>query len=290
MPSLNGWFYHLLERYVYAVPDPPPRKRTKPMQVLCVGLPRSGTESLQHALLKLGYDHTFHGWDIIYEEPNYCQQWVRLCRKKFFGPLDGKTTITAAEFDALMGHSVAVTDAAASVFAPELIAAYPDAKVILNYRKDMDAWHRSATNTLVRANKHWALWLLSRLDRQCFWAWHLYVDFMWPGLFRALDGNIETGIARNGRWVYREHCNMIRGLVPKDRLLEWCVEDGWEPLCEFLNKPVPDEPFPHANAASGWQGQEMKLGMKYIKGAATNLAVILSLLVGAGSMFYKYYH
>ena len=26
---------------------------------------------------------------------------------------------------------------------------------------------------------------------------------MWPGLFRALDGNIETGVARNGKWVYR---------------------------------------------------------------------------------------
>lgn len=82
---------------------------------------------------------------------------------------------------------------------------------------------------------------------------------------------------------------MIRGLVPKERLLEWCVEDGWEPLCEFLGKPVPDEPFPHVNAAAGWQGQEMKLGMKYIKGAATNLAVILSLAVGAGAILYKYY-
>lgn len=52
------------------------------MEVLCVGLPRSGTESLQNALLKLGYDHTLHGWDIILEEPNYCEQWVRLSRKK----------------------------------------------------------------------------------------------------------------------------------------------------------------------------------------------------------------
>lgn len=52
------------------------------MEVLCVGLPRSGTESLQHALLTLGYDHTYHGWDIIYEQPNYAQQWVKLCRKK----------------------------------------------------------------------------------------------------------------------------------------------------------------------------------------------------------------
>lgn len=80
--DLNGWFVRFLENYVYALPEPPQRERTKPMQVICVGLPRTGTESLQHALLMLGYDHTFHGWDINYEEPNYSPQWVRLCRKK----------------------------------------------------------------------------------------------------------------------------------------------------------------------------------------------------------------
>ena len=25
---------------------------------------------------------------------------------------------------------------------------------------------------------------------------------------------------------------MVRGLVPPDNLLEWTVEDGWEPLCK----------------------------------------------------------
>jgi hypothetical protein len=102
----------------------------------------------------------------------------------------------------LIGHSVAVTDAAGSVFAAELIGAYPDAKVVLNYRRDIDAWHRSTTTTLMRSDGHWALFLLSCLSRECFWAWHVYVRFMWPGLFRALDGNIETGMARNGKWVY----------------------------------------------------------------------------------------
>lgn len=34
---------------------------------------------------------------------------------------------------------------------------------------------------------------------------------------------------------YREHISMIRGMVPKKRLLEWSVEDGWEPLCK-VNK------------------------------------------------------
>jgi hypothetical protein len=78
---LNGWFCHLLE-YVYALPEPPPRKREKPLEVICVGLPRCGTESLQHALIKLGYEATFHGWDIAFEEPSRNQQWARLARKK----------------------------------------------------------------------------------------------------------------------------------------------------------------------------------------------------------------
>jgi hypothetical protein len=28
---------------------------------------------------------------------------------------------------------------------------------------------------------------------------------------------------------------------------EIVVAEGWEPLCKFLNKPIPDEPFPHLN-------------------------------------------
>jgi Sulfotransferase domain len=35
--------------------------------------------------------------------------------------------------------------------------------------------------------------------------------------------------------------------VPADRLLVWSFTDGWEPLCEFLEVPVPDPPFPRVN-------------------------------------------
>jgi hypothetical protein len=44
---------------------------------------------------------------------------------------------------------------------------------------------------------------------------------------------------------------MIRGLVPKDRLLEWSAEAGWEPLCQFLGKELPDQPFPNVNSSTG---------------------------------------
>lgn len=32
------------------------------MRLICVGLPRCATESLQHALLKLGFNGVYHGW------------------------------------------------------------------------------------------------------------------------------------------------------------------------------------------------------------------------------------
>ncbi|KAL6916868.1 hypothetical protein ACHAPO_006784 [Fusarium lateritium] len=287
MPSLNSWYWRFLENYVYAVPEPPPRRRTKPMQVLCVGPPRSGTESLQTALLKLGYDHTYHGWDIVYENPPAASKWVQLCRKKWFGSVDGNTNITKEDFDEILGHCVAVTDAAASVFAAELIAAYPDAKVVLNYRKDLDAWHDSAIKTLLSVWDSWLIFALSCLGKELFWVWHVYRRFMWPGLFRALDGDIDTGIGRNGKWVYKEHCNMIRGLVPKERLLEWTVQDGWEPLCKFLDKPVPDEPFPHANKASGWDNRVAEASKRYMWSALPGLAMVTTVTVGLGAVAYK---
>ena len=46
---------------------------------------------------------------------------------------------------------------------------------------------------------------------------------------------------------YHAHYDRVRAAVPPDRLLEYSVKDGWEPLCSFLGVPVPDVPFPHIN-------------------------------------------
>ena len=37
--------------------------------------------------------------------------------------------------------------------------------------------------------------------------------------------------------------------APPDKLLVYHVSEGWEPLCKFLGKEVPDTPFPHENIA-----------------------------------------
>lgn len=182
------------------------------MQVICVGLPRSGTESLQQALIKLGYDHTYHGWDIVYDDEIHSPTWVQLARKKWYSP--GDTEITAEEFDSVLGHAQAVTDAAASCFAAEMIAAYPDAKVVLNMRRDVEGWHKSVMNTLVKANQSWAFWVASWLDRECFWAWHVYERFLWTGLFRSMDGDLKTAVERNGRGLYTGESNIFLSLLP----------------------------------------------------------------------------
>lgn len=54
--------------------------------------------------------------------------------------------------------------------------------------------------------------------------------------------------------VFQEHYDRVRSLVPKERLLEYRIEEGWGPLCEFLCEDVPDnEDFPRGNSSEDFQ-------------------------------------
>ena len=47
--------------------------------------------------------------------------------------------------------------------------------------------------------------------------------------------------------AYERHNAAVRAAIPPERLLEFEVAQGWEPLCAFLDVPVPDTPFPRVN-------------------------------------------
>ena len=46
---------------------------------------------------------------------------------------------------------------------------------------------------------------------------------------------------------YEEHVDEVKANVPPEKLLVFNVKEGWEPLCSFLDLPVPSVPFPNLN-------------------------------------------
>lgn len=187
-------------------------------------------------------------------------------------PNSAQLSITAADFDRVVGHCAAMTDHAAAVFAAELIAAYPKAKVILNTRCDVRAWHRSVKNTIIVHSKDWMFWLKSFFHAELFWAQQSYyrgtLNWFYRGDFQENSIN-----------VLMEHCERVRSLVPKDQLLEWDVEDGWEPLCKFLGKEIPDIPFPRTNDSISFFKSCEECYNAQVQKATRNMYVFFTLLL-----------
>lgn len=215
----------LLEEWLYPIAAPPALPRTKPMQVLALGMSRSGTESLRRALIMLGYDHVYHGFDMSESRPMQWKQWALLGRRKFGltgTSHKGDPRISREDFDQILGHSEAVTDQPCSIFASELIKAYPEAKVILNHR-DVDAWYESITALILPHARGFWYHVLPWFQADMYWAVQYTVHCFNMHFYGSLE--------RNGKWVYEQHSATIKGSVEPERLLVWRVQDGWEPLC-----------------------------------------------------------
>lgn len=105
--------------------------RTVPLQVLSLGMPRTGTCSMQAALTLLGYEHTYHGFD-TFDHPKDWEYWERAADAKWFGK--GKP-FGRAEYDEFLGHCAATTDVSA-MFAEDLVAAYPEVCFIYLFCKE----------------------------------------------------------------------------------------------------------------------------------------------------------
>lgn len=144
--------------------------RERPLQVLCLGLGRTGTDSLRTALLQLGYHDVDHGFRIV-EAVGRSPQWCRLALAKRKFP--NAAFLNRDEFDKVIGDCEAVTDVGCAGFGVELLRAYPEAKVVLNRRRDIDAWYRSTMKTLAPMYQDWESWFRRWFDGECFWIYHL---------------------------------------------------------------------------------------------------------------------
>ncbi|TPP60177.1 hypothetical protein FGIG_03084 [Fasciola gigantica] len=58
---------------------------------------------------------------------------------------------------------------------------------------------------------------------------------------------------------YERRTERIQQVIPSDRLLLFRLGRGWEPLCAFLQVPVPNKPFPWVKTREEFQADWAKL-------------------------------
>lgn len=244
--------------------DDTSKQPRREMKVLSLGLPRTGSASMAEALTILGYQNVHHcskaldrpsDWRVL----NAAADATFPCLPTYTG-----VPFTRTDWDEIYGTCEAATDAA-SMFGPELIAAYPEAKVIL-VERDYERWFHSVFDSLVPQ------------------VWGTAANFSLRFL-EPITGNLSARATRkvllglfsartpdearaNARQTYLEHGRRIRELMPPERLLEYRMGDGWGPLCRFLGKDVPDEDFPWLNEAAALRRTAREVTMRNLVAAA----------------------
>ena len=138
-----------------------------------------------------------------------------------------------------------MTDSPAICFAEELINAYPEAKVVL-VERDVEKWYQSF-ESMIQEMYNPIMHILRVLEPQVLRPTATMFNYVYKdrkGFCRTDD---KEELQKNARTLYQEHYDHVRKVCPKDRLLDFKLEDGWGPLCEFLGKEKPGVPFPRLN-------------------------------------------
>jgi len=249
-----------------------------PPQVLCLGMLRTGTLSLATALETLGFK-TFHALNLLEDKP----MWVfieRAAEATWPAVVPGRQPqprpFGRAEWNASFGRFDALTDIAC-FFAPQLIEAYPDAKVVLTTR-DYDRWYASYDDRVLHsilATKYGAFVKAASyvLNHRALFAMEKVIRGYYD---IGPAGTLEDAEART-RDAFHDHYARIKATVPSERLLEYQVgRDGWEPLCKFLNRPVPTTDSPRLNDSAAHKSSQNKRLISKVLNAAIKVIVYAS--------------
>jgi len=196
------------------------------VKVIGAGFGRTGTDSLRAALELLLGGRCYHMKELV-RRPEHVAEWRKLVLTQ--------RARGAVNWRKIFDGYVATVDWPGANYYEEILAAYPDAKLLLSVR-DPDAWFDSF-QTLVKIMN--AIGKLSFVPRLGFLkefhdvaVWHEFTDL------QDRASCIE---------VFERHIAEVQARVPADQLLVFRVQDGWDPLCRFLEVDVPDVPFPHVN-------------------------------------------
>lgn len=218
------------------------------LKVIGAGGPRTGTASLKTVFETLGYGECQH-MENLFNRPELVDNWI-----EFFET--GKT-----DFDFLFKGFQSTTDFPGYLLYKELLTQYPDAKVVLNLR-DPEEWYESFKRTVFtfvpqtpeQKEKLKPKMEASERFRNIAKTLGLVEVYLLKGHYKDNFLDKEKTLE-----IYRRFNDEIRANVPAGQLLEYQVSEGWEPLCEFLDVPVPQADFPMRNQRKQFIAQLTKM-------------------------------
>ncbi|MFU8816232.1 MAG: sulfotransferase family protein [Pseudomonadales bacterium] len=200
------------------------------LEVIGAGFGRTGTMSLKLALEKLGFDKCYHMME-VFQHPDHVALWQQATRGEPIG------------WDGLYRGYRASVDWPACNFWEIQLAHYPGAKVILSER-DPKRWYQSVMNTIYPAS------IAAKESAEAAvqtWA-EMAFELIWDGTFHGRVEDEDHAID-----VYLAHNEYVKKHTPADQLLVFEASQGWGPLCEFLRREIPDEPYPRVNSTEEFQ-------------------------------------
>ena len=206
-------------------------------KVLVVGMSRTGTSSIKQAL-EILYEAPVYHMSVVLNNPDHLAYWSDLAF--------GATAPSEADIRDLMEGYIATTDMPSAYYFELLLAAFPDAKVVLSVR-DEGAWVDSYCR-LIRAGQRFRfIKFLPPLNRLWPFGEQMHQLIFGKNVVDA-HGVVDRASLLAG---YREHNQRVVNAISREKLLTFEVTQGWKPLCDFLGKEVPASPFPRLNAGTG---------------------------------------
>ncbi len=220
--------------------------------------------SLRLALQELLGGPCYHMEVVIRDRPDHIPLWRAVARGE------------SMDWGKLFEDFEAAVDWPAARFYRELAERFPEAKVILTVR-DPGGWYDSLRATIYRMTEVSSSFPANLMlglggPRRHMTAMGREVVWDDPETFAGSFPDREGGIA-----VFEQHLERVKQAIPPERLLVYNVAEGWEPLCRFLDLPVPETPFPNVN-----DKREFIARIRIIQRASYAFLGVLMALVGGG--------
>ena len=191
------------------------------LRVIGAGFGRTGTMSLKAALEQIGLGPCYHMVECLPRGPQHWQLWI--------DAIQGKPN-----WDELFDGFSATVDFPACTSYQALADYYPDARIVLTVR-DPESWFQSTQETIFAPH----------------WIEHLRTVEMGRFIQTTINDYLQDQMHDKEHLIQRfeDHVAAVREAIPSERLLEFDVAEGWQPLCEFLDLPIPEGEFPRINDA-----------------------------------------